>query len=341
VQSFLPSWYYSALVLGRALNSFDRVLLFCAQKLARDVRIGSAVTGGLAYPAFMITLSIVALVVLSSTIIPQHIQTFEGMGLTVPATLQYFNYLVNRVPYHWGALLVLLPWSMSSQYLPYRTMLRLQYLKLHTPLGHLRFLEDKAMFLQMLSLLDREQLSSKLLLVNTNISGNPVIQHTVETMAALAKFGGGPDEVFGFLLKQKHLLTPYEVCVVFCVHSLYYGSFSSGVSAADRVSPGMLPQRQAHHRAGRSPLHRADRNARLHHPCPVVTASREPSHHPDGGRAGGHDRPARHRPHCAADRRAESLNQPLEQPHSSYISAVPASLASMSAGSLGSSSSPY
>nr|QRZ58740.1 general secretion pathway protein F [Malawimonas jakobiformis] len=225
VQQYLPSWYYSALVLGRALGSFDKILLFCAQKLARDIRISASITGGLAYPAFMVTLSVVAIAVLSVSIIPQHIQTFEGMGLPVPALLRYFNYLMNMVPYHWFALAVLVPWSFSAQYLPFKTFMRLEYIRMHTPLGHLRFLEDKAMLLHMLSLLDKEQLSSKLILVCTNISGNPVLQDMVEQMAAQAKYGGNAEDILSFLLKQKHVFTPYEIaylqaCILSGKHSI-------------------------------------------------------------------------------------------------------------------------
>jgi hypothetical protein len=42
---------------------------------------------------------------------------------------------------------------MKSQYLDFKSFLRLQYLKHHTPIGNLKFLQDKSTFLNTLSLL--------------------------------------------------------------------------------------------------------------------------------------------------------------------------------------------
>jgi hypothetical protein len=115
------------------------------------------------------------------------------------------------VQYHWFALLYLIPMNFSFDFLPFRLFLKMQYMKMHTPIGHLTFLQDKSTLLHMLSLLDKEQITSKLLLVCTNLSGNPILQHMVESMASLAKYGATADEVLAYMLKQKHIFSPYEI----------------------------------------------------------------------------------------------------------------------------------
>lgn len=213
VQQYLPAWYYSSLVLGKSLNNFDTILLYCAQRFAREIKIQKAVSGALIYPTIMGVLGILGITLLLVKILPQNISIFESMGLTVPKFLQIANYMVQNVQYHWLALLYLIPStiSTSSQYLPFRTFLKMEYMKLHTPIGHLRLLQDKATLLYTLSLLDKEQITSKLLLVCTNLSGNVIFQHMIESMAALAKYGATADEVLSYLLKQKHVFSPYEV----------------------------------------------------------------------------------------------------------------------------------
>ena len=211
VQFYLPAWYYASLVLARALDKFDDILLYSAGRLARDIKIRKAVIGALVYPALMSVFGAAGIALLVTRIVPQNIQIFESMALTVPKFLRTANYLVRIVQYHWFALLYLIPASLSTEYLPFKSYLKLQYMKLHTPLGHLRFLEDKATLLHTLSLLDKEQINSKLLLVCTNLSGNPVLQHMMEGMAALAKYGASADEVLAYMLKQKHVFSPYEI----------------------------------------------------------------------------------------------------------------------------------
>jgi type II secretory pathway component PulF len=213
VQQYLPAWYYSSLVLGKSLNNFDTILLYCAQKFAREIRVQKAVSGALVYPSIMGVLGIVGITLLLTRILPQNISIFESMGLTVPKFLQMANYMVQSVQYHWLALFYLIPSLVinSKQYLPFRTFLRLEYMKLHTPIGHLRFLQDKATLLYTLSLLDKEHITSKLLLVSTNLNGNVILQHMIESMAALAKYGATSEEVLSYLLKQKHIFSPYEI----------------------------------------------------------------------------------------------------------------------------------
>lgn len=211
VQQYLPSWYYNSLVLGKALNNFDSILLYCAQRFAREIKVNKAISGALIYPAIMMMMGTMGIILLLVKILPQNIQIFESMGMNVPNFLKIANYLVKSVQYHWFALLYLIPASLSPQYLPFKVYLKYQYLKLHTPLGKLRFLQDKATLLHTLSLLDKEQICSKLLLVCTNISGNVILQQMVEGMASLAKYGASADEVLGYMLHQKHIFTPYEV----------------------------------------------------------------------------------------------------------------------------------
>lgn len=211
VQMYLPSWYYASLVLGKALNNFDTILLYCAQRFARELKVSKTISGALVYPAVMTLIGALGIALLLTRVLPQNIAIFESMGMTVPAFLQFANRLVWSVQYHWLALLYLIPSSLNTQYLNFRSFLKLQYIKYHTPLGHLRFLQDKATLLHTLSLLDKEQITSKLLLVCTNLSGNPVLQHMVESMASLAKYGASADEVLAYLLKQKHVFSPYEI----------------------------------------------------------------------------------------------------------------------------------
>jgi type II secretory pathway component PulF len=213
VQAYLPAWYYSSLVLGKSLNNFDTILLYCAQRFAREIKVQNAISGALIYPSIMSVLGLLGITLLLARILPQNISIFESMGLTVPSFLQFANYLVQNVQYHWLALLYLVPSSIAGakKYLPFRAFVKLEYLKMHTPIGHLRFLQDKATLLYTLSLLDKEQITSKLLLVCTNLSGNVVLQHMIESMAALAKYGATAEEVLSYLLKQKHVFSPYEV----------------------------------------------------------------------------------------------------------------------------------
>ncbi|KAG2373096.1 hypothetical protein C9374_012828 [Naegleria lovaniensis] len=211
VQMYLPSWYYNSLVLAKALGDFDSILLYCAQRFAREIKIQKAITGALIYPAIMTTIGLLGITLLLTRILPQNIAIFESMGLTVPSFLQWTNYLVRSVQYHWLALLYIIPSTMSSEYLPFKSFLRWQYIKMHTPLGNLKFLQDKATLLHTLSLLDKEQITSKLLIVCSNISSNPILQHMVESMASLAKYGAGADDVLAYMLKQKHIFSPYEI----------------------------------------------------------------------------------------------------------------------------------
>ncbi|KAL9647378.1 hypothetical protein ABK040_011742 [Willaertia magna] len=211
VKVYLPNWYYNALVLAKALNNFDSILLFCAQRFSREIKIQKAITGALIYPAIMSVIGFIGIILLLTKILPQNISIFESMGLTVPSFLQYTNYLVRCVQYHWLALFYIIPSTISMEYLPFRTFLKYQYMKMHTPLGNLQFLQDKSTLLHMLSLLDKEQITSKLLLVCSNISTNPVLQHMVEGMASLTKYGASADEVFAYMLKQKHIFSPYEI----------------------------------------------------------------------------------------------------------------------------------
>jgi type II secretory pathway component PulF len=211
VQQYLPSWYYSSLVLGKALNNFDAILLYAAQRFAREIKVDKAVSGALVYPAIMTMFGTLGVILLLTRILPQNIQIFESMGMNVPDFLKLANYLVRSVEYHWFALLYLIPSSLSSKYVPFKVYLKMQYLKLHTPLGKLRFLQDKATLLHTLSLLDKEQIASKLLLVCTNISGNVILQQMVEGMASLAKYGASADEVLSYMLDQKHIYSPYEI----------------------------------------------------------------------------------------------------------------------------------
>jgi len=211
VQMYLPSWYYNSLVLAKALGNFDSILLYCAQRFAREIKIQKAITGALIYPAIMTVIGLLGITLLLTKILPQNIGIFESMGLTVPSFLQWTNYMVRSVQYHWLALIYIIPSTMSSEYLPFKSFLKWQYIKMHTPIGNLGFLQDKATLLHTLSLLDKEQITSKLLLVCSNISSNPVLQHMVESMASLAKYGAGADEVLAYMLKQKHIFSPYEI----------------------------------------------------------------------------------------------------------------------------------
>ncbi len=214
VQFYLPPWYYSALVLGKALDNFDAILLYCAQQFKRDLKISTATRGAVIYPAIMFAFSILGIATLLFYIVPQNIQSFESMNAPVWATLKFVTYLTQTIQYHWLALLYLIPSSILAQsqyYLPFRTYLKFQYLKMHTWFGHLPFLKAKATLLHALSLLDKEQMTSKLLLVSTNLNGNVVLQHMVESMASLAKYGATTDEVLAYMLKQKHIFSPYEI----------------------------------------------------------------------------------------------------------------------------------
>eukprot|EP01080_Neovahlkampfia_damariscottae_P005928 gene5928-9758_t len=211
VQQYLPPWYYSSLVLGKALNDFDSILLYCAQRFAREIKVQQNISGALVYPAIMMLLGTGGITLILTRILPQNISIFESMGLTVPKFLTVANYLVRSVQYHWLALLYLIPASVSTAYLPFRTYLKLQYIKLHTPIGNLQFLQDKSTLLYTLSLLDKEQICSKLLLVSTNVNGNIVLQQMIESMASLAKYGASSEEVLSYMLTQKHIFTPYEI----------------------------------------------------------------------------------------------------------------------------------
>ncbi|KAF0853007.1 mitochondrial Type II secretion system (T2SS) F-like protein (GspF) [Andalucia godoyi] len=225
VKVFLPAWYYSCLVLGRAIGDFDKVLSFAAQRFAQDIRLRNELYSSLAYPALMMFLAIAAIVVLVTTILPRNIQQFEALNLAVPPFLRLIHTLIHRVDYYWLALLYLVPQALSSHYLPFRTWLKLHYLRLHTPLSHLALLRDKATVLHMLSLLDKDHVSSKLILSCVNLTGNVVLQQMLESMAAKARSGGTPEEVFGYLLTQKHVFSPYEIaylqaCFVSRKHSV-------------------------------------------------------------------------------------------------------------------------
>ncbi|KAL0480956.1 type II secretion system protein F [Acrasis kona] len=214
VQHYLPPWYYSSLVLGKALDNFDDILLYSAQRFAREIKVRKAISGALIYPAIMTTLGLGGIALLLTRILPSNIAIFESMGLTVPGFLTTANYLVRSVQYHWLALIYLIPSSILTQsqyYLPFRSFLKYNYIKMHTPIGNLSFLQDKSTLLHTLSLLDKEQITSKLLLVSSNLSGNVVLQHMVESMASLAKYGATADEVLAYMLKQKHVFSPYEI----------------------------------------------------------------------------------------------------------------------------------
>jgi type II secretory pathway component PulF len=214
VQHYLPAWYYSALVLGKALDNFESILLYCAQQFARDIKSKNAVIGAIQYPAFMFILSSLGIASLLYLIVPQNIRMYEDLNAPVMEMLKWATYFTHSVQYHWLALLYLIPSSILSQtqyYLPFRSFLKWQYVKMHTPIGHLKFLQAKATLLHALSLLDKEQMTSKLLLVSTNLNGNVVLQHMVESMASLAKYGATADEVLAYMLKQKHVFSPYEI----------------------------------------------------------------------------------------------------------------------------------
>jgi type II secretory pathway component PulF len=103
----------------------------------------------------MSLLGILGIFVIITKILPQNIEMFESMGLTVPSFLTFANYFVHILQYHWFSLFFLIPMSLNSQYLNYRTFLRMQYIKYHTPIGHLRFLQDKSTLLNTLSLLGK------------------------------------------------------------------------------------------------------------------------------------------------------------------------------------------
>ncbi|KAF0981453.1 hypothetical protein FDP41_012110 [Naegleria fowleri] len=236
VQMYLPSWYYNSLVLAKALGDFDSILLYCAQRFAREIKVQKAITGALIYPAIMTTIGLLGITLLLTRILPQNIAIFESMGLTVPAFLQWTNYLVRSVQYHWLALLYIIPSTMSSEYLPFKSFLKWQYIKMHTPLGNLKFLQDKATLLHTLSLLDKEQITSKLLIVCSNISSNPILQHMVESMASLAKYGAGADDVLAYMLKQKHIFSPYEIAYLqACFMSGKHSIIQDGLKYASQM----------------------------------------------------------------------------------------------------------
>ena len=71
----------------------------------------------------MMLLGTVGIFMILTRILPQNISIFESMGLTVPSFLKIANYLVRSVQYHWLALIYLIPASISTAYLPFRTYL--------------------------------------------------------------------------------------------------------------------------------------------------------------------------------------------------------------------------
>jgi type II secretory pathway component PulF len=225
VKPYLPAWYYACLVLGRAVGDLDRVLAFAAQRFTQDIKLQNEFAGALAYPALMIVLAVAAIAVLVTTILPRNIMQFEALNLAVPPFLTAVHTVVNRVDYFWAALVYLVPAAFSTRYLPFRTFLRLAYVKLHTPWSHLTFLRDKATVLYILSILDKEHVTSKLILASVNVTRNLVLQHMLESMAAKARAGSNPTDVLSYMLTQSHVFSPYEVaymkaCLVSGKHSV-------------------------------------------------------------------------------------------------------------------------
>jgi hypothetical protein len=57
-------------------------------------------------------------------------------------------------------------------------------------------------------------------------SGNVVLQHMIESMASMAKYGASSEEVLSFMLTQKHIFTPYEIAYLqACFMSGKHNSF--------------------------------------------------------------------------------------------------------------------
>jgi type II secretory pathway component PulF len=71
----------------------------------------------------MMLLGTFGLFMLLTRILPQNISIFESMGLTVPGFLTIANYLIRSVEYHWIALVYLIPASINTTFLPFRTYL--------------------------------------------------------------------------------------------------------------------------------------------------------------------------------------------------------------------------
>ncbi|MBI3866018.1 MAG: type II secretion system F family protein [Planctomycetia bacterium] len=97
--------YAAGIAAGEASGQVTAVLARMGEMLRKEIRLRSAVRAALAYPAALLTISLVVITALISFVLPRFAGIFHDMGVPMPASTQVLLNLASSIQNHgwiWG-----------------------------------------------------------------------------------------------------------------------------------------------------------------------------------------------------------------------------------------------
>ena len=103
--NFLPPTFIESIRAGEESGNLDTAFESMYEHFDKQTKIGAKVKGALMYPAFVLVLGIVVIIVMMVKVIPTFIEIFDGLDAELPAITVSLIVLSNFFQKYWGLLL--------------------------------------------------------------------------------------------------------------------------------------------------------------------------------------------------------------------------------------------
>lgn len=103
--NFLPPTFIESIRAGEESGNLDTAFESMYEHFDKQTKIGAKVKGALMYPAFVLVLGIVVIIVMMVKVIPTFIEIFDGLDAELPPITVSLIVLSNFFQKYWGLLL--------------------------------------------------------------------------------------------------------------------------------------------------------------------------------------------------------------------------------------------
>lgn len=103
----LPQTFVESIRAGEESGNLDTAFQSMYEHFDKQTKIGAKVKGALMYPAFVLGLGIVVIIVMMVKVIPTFIEIFDGLDAELPAITRSLIAMSNFFQHYWALLLVI------------------------------------------------------------------------------------------------------------------------------------------------------------------------------------------------------------------------------------------